>query len=248
MATAEDWPPPVEGVNEDGKAPFVLICEHASRHMPAEYADLGLGAAERDSHIAWDIGAAAVTRALAAALRAPAFLGTYSRLLIDLNRPVDAPSSIPERSEATDIPGNLGLSAAERERRQRAIFAPFHARISQHLDRRRLASLPTKIVAIHSFTPVFLGVSRPWHAGILYGAAHGFGESMVRALSDPSMVVGANVPYAVTRDEDYTAPVHGDDRGLPAILVEIRNDLIRAPRDVSQWADWLAAALQAATS
>ena len=242
-----DWPEPVETVNEDGDAPFVLICEHASNHIPAEYAGLGLNAAERDSHIAWDIGAAAVTRELAAALSAPAFLGTCSRLLIDLNRPTDAPSSICERSEATDIPGNRELSAAEREWRRRAIFAPFHARIHRHLDRRQSAGQPTRIVAIHSFTPVFLGVSRPWHAGILYGAAHGFGESMVRALADPSIIVGANVPYIVSRDEDYTAPVHGDDRGLPAILVEIRNDLIRVGRGISQWANRLAAALRNAT-
>lgn len=246
MAPA-DWPAPVEVVNAASDAPFVLVCEHASNHIPAEYVGLGLDAAERDSHIAWDIGAAAVTRELAGALGSPAFLGTYSRLLIDLNRPTDAPSSICERSEATDIPGNHGLSAAERERRRRAIFAPYHACIQQHLDRRQASGQPTWIVAIHSFTPVFLGVARRWHAGILYGAARDFGERVIHALSDPSILVGANVPYAVSRDEDYAAPVHGDDRGLPAILVEIRNDLIRAPRDISQWADRLAATLRYAT-
>jgi predicted N-formylglutamate amidohydrolase len=248
MGLTEDWPEPVEAVNEDGGAPFVLICEHASRHMPAEYADLGLDGVARDGHIAWDIGAAAVTRELAAALDAPAFLGTYSRLLIDLNRPIGAPSSICERSEATDIPGNRRLSAPESERRRRTIFTPFHARVRQHLDRRQSAGRPTKIVAIHSFTPVFLGVRRPWCAGILYGAARGFGEAMVGALgADPSILVGANVPYVVDRDEDYTVPVHGDDRGVPTILVEIRHDLFGAPRGISEWAKRLAAALRNAT-
>jgi len=237
----EDWPAPIEIVNEEGASPILLICEHASMHIPARYADLGLPPEERDRHIAWDIGAAAVTRELAAAIDAPAYLGTYSRLLVDLNRPIGAPSSIPERSEATDIPGNIGLSAAERDARRDAIFTPFQDRISARLDRRR----PKRIVAIHSFTPVFLGVPRPWHVGILYGEARDFGEAVVSALrTDRSILVGANVPYVVNRDEDYTVPVHGDDRGIPAILVEIRYDLIREPRGVSAWAERFAGALR----
>jgi predicted N-formylglutamate amidohydrolase len=248
MSRGADWPAPVEVVNEEGGASSVLICEHASNHMPAEYRDLGLVGAERESHIARDIGAAAVTRALALAIDAPAFLGPYSRLLIDLNRPAGARSSIPERSEATDVRGNRNLTATERERRRQAIFAPFHARIRDHLDRRASARRPTHIVAVHSFTPVFLGVSRPWHAGVLYGAARSFGRSILDVMSaDPSLMVGANVPYVVDRSEDYTAPTHGDDRGVPAILIEIRNDLIRAPRGISEWAQRLAMALRDAT-
>jgi predicted N-formylglutamate amidohydrolase len=235
-----DGPPPIEIVNENGASRTLLVCEHASRHMPARYRDLGLPPGERDRHIAWDIGAAAVTRELAAALDAPAYLGTYSRLLIDLNRPIGAPSSIPERSEATDIPGNVGLDAAERDARRQAIFAPFQARLSERLERRR----PDRIVAIHSFTPVFLGVSRPWHIGILYDAARDFGEAMLAKLrEDRAIVVGANVPYVIERSEDYTVPVHGDDLGIPAILVEIRNDLIREADGVSEWAARLARAL-----
>src|SRR5690606_3354357 len=107
----EDWPPPVEAINEAGSSDIVLLCEHASNHLPAEYGGLGLAAVDLTRHIAWDIGAAAVTRALAVALDAPAFLGTYSRLLVDLNRPFAAPNAIPVRSEATDIAGNRVMSA-----------------------------------------------------------------------------------------------------------------------------------------
>jgi predicted N-formylglutamate amidohydrolase len=236
-----DWPAPVEIVNEEGASRTLLVCEHASRHIPARYGGLALPPEERERHIAWDIGAAAVTRELAMAIDAPAYLGTYSRLLIDLNRPIGAPSSIPERSEATDIPGNIGLSAAEREARRNAIFAPFQTRVGERIDRRR----PERLVAIHSFTPVFLGVARPWHVGILYGAARDFGEAVIAALrADRALVVDANVPYVIDRDEDYTVPVHGDDRGIPAILVEIRNDLIQEPRGVSEWAARLAKALR----
>jgi predicted N-formylglutamate amidohydrolase len=237
----EDEPAPVELVNARGAAPIVLICEHAANHIPARHAGLGLRPEDRDRHIAWDIGAAAVTRELAAALDAPAFLGTYSRLLIDLNRPTGVPSSIPERSEATDIPGNIGLPSAERDARRDVIFAPFHARVAGHLDRRR----PKWIVAIHSFTPVYLGVARPWSAGVLYGEARVFGEDVIAALRvDETMLIGANVPYSIARDEDYSIPVHGDDRGIPAILLEIRNDLIREPRGVTEWAGRLAIALR----
>ncbi|HEY1146162.1 MAG TPA: N-formylglutamate amidohydrolase, partial [Allosphingosinicella sp.] len=119
-----EWPAPVERINEEGDCPIILVCEHASNHIPAEYDGLGLAPSDLTRHIAWDIGAAAVARRLSALLGAPAFLGAYSRLLIDLNRPLDSATSIPVRSEATVIAGNHDLSPAERRRRQTMIFAP----------------------------------------------------------------------------------------------------------------------------
>ena len=133
----DDWPSPVQALNPDGKSDIVLLCEHASNHIPAEYAGLGLTPEELTRHIAWDIGAAAVTRRLSALLDSPAFLGTTSRLLIDLNRPLNADSSIVTRSEATDIPGNTNLDRLERDHRARRIFRPFHTWVSHHLDRRQ---------------------------------------------------------------------------------------------------------------
>jgi predicted N-formylglutamate amidohydrolase len=239
-----DWPLPIVVVNGSGTSDIVLICEHASNHIPGEYEGLGLPASERVRHIAWDIGAEGVARSLAARLDAPCFLGTYSRLLIDLNRPVDSPTAIPRRSESTDIPGNLAMTAEERDRRIRRIFRPFHDHVASYLDSRDRQGRDTRIVAIHSFTPVFFGKTRPWHAGILFGRGRGFAETVIARLSeDPAMMIGANVPYVIDRSEDYAVPVHGDDRGYPAILVEIRQDLIATDRGIEAWADRLAAAL-----
>jgi predicted N-formylglutamate amidohydrolase len=212
------------------------LCEHASNHIPAEYQSLGLTDADLDRHIAFDLGAAQLTRSLSELLDAPAFLGTYSRLLIDLNRPLAAPSSIPLRSEDTDIPGNVDLRPEEVERRATMMFAPFHARVAAHLDRRQLERRPTRLVTIHSFTPMFLGIKRPWHAGVLFDRANSFGSAIIDRLRVPDLIVDANVPYKTDRTEDYAIPIHGDDRGIPAILIEIRNDLLVSTAGIDDWA------------
>lgn len=244
-----DWPGAVEVCNEAGRSDVVLLCEHASNHMPAEYRRLGLDERHLARHIAWDIGAAEVARRLSARLDAPAFLGTYSRLLIDLNRPLTSAGSIPLRSEDTDIPGNAAIDGAEQARRAKLMFAPFHERVVAHLDRRKAEGRPTRIATIHSFTPVFLGAARPWHAGILYGEARGFGETILAALQrDRDLIVGANVPYVITREDDYAVPVHGDGRGLPAVLIEMRQDLISSAAGIEAWAQRLADALLASQS
>ena len=242
---ARAWPDPVEILNAEGPSPIVLLCEHAANYIPPEYGGLGVSAAELQRHIAWDIGAAEVTRHLSRLLGAAAFLGTYSRLLIDLNRPLGVRSSIVPRSEATDIPGNAGLSAAERERRERLIFTPHHAAIEAHLDARTRAGRKTVIVAIHSFTPVYLGNARQWHVGILFEKARSLAEATIERLRamDPALNVGANVPYSVTIEEDYGLLVHGDNVGNPAILIEIRQDLIATPDATESWAHRLAPVL-----
>ena len=227
--------------NEGGRSPVVLTCEHASNFIPARYRQLGVSDADLQRHIAWDVGAAALAEALSQALGAPLFLGTHSRLLIDLNRPAGVPSSIPVRSEATDIPGNRDLAPEERAWREQALLAPYHERIAAFLDRRAGATL---LVAIHSFTPIYLGNRRPWHAGILFGKAAAFGTAVAQALGrEPGLAVDTNVPYRITREGDYTIPVHGDDRGIPAILVEIRNDLLGDAEEIARWCERLASAL-----
>lgn len=249
MTSASDWPEPLELLNEAGASDIVLLCEHASNHIPSEYRRLGLAGSDLTRHIAWDIGAGEVARKLSALIDAPAFLGTYSRLLIDLNRPIGVETSIPVRSENTDIPGNAGIDAAEAERRASRVFDPFHERVSAHLDLRRELKRPTHIVAIHSFTPIFHGVPRPWHAGLLYGNARLFGEAIIAGLCDDAALnVGANVPYDVARDTDYTVPIHGDDHDLPAVLVEIRQDLLETAEGIDAWAGRLAACLSSLTS
>lgn len=240
------WPDPVEILSSAGRSPIVLLCEHASNYIPPEYAGLGVSEPDLQRHIAWDIGAANVTRHLSRLLDAAAFLGTCSRLVIDLNRPLGVRSSIVTRSEATDIPGNVGISAAERERREQLIFTPHHAAIEAHLRERAAAGRRTFIVAIHSFTPVYMGNARPWHVGVLFEKGVHLAEATIARLreQDRELNVGANVPYSVSIEEDYGLLVHGDNVGNPAILIEIRQDLIATPDAAASWATRLAPVLK----
>jgi predicted N-formylglutamate amidohydrolase len=237
--------PAVEILNESGSSPVVILCEHASNFIPPEYEGLGLSPAELERHIAWDIGAAGVTRALSHLIDAPAFLGQYSRLLIDLNRPLNSPTSIVSRSESTDVPANASIGSAERARRAALYFEPFHRAVRRLLAERRRAGRPTLIVAIHSFTPAFHGDARPWHAGIIYEKGTAFAETTLDRLrlQDIALNVGANVPYSVTPDDYYGLLVYGDDVGNPAVLVEVRQDLLVQPAEQERWAQRLAAAL-----
>jgi predicted N-formylglutamate amidohydrolase len=238
-------PPAVTVVNEAGASPIVLLCEHASNHIPARYARLGLGEADLQRHIAYDIGAAAVARQLSQRLDAVLALSGYSRLLIDCNRPLAAPSSIPARSEATVIPGNIGIDAAERARRDALFFAPFRERVAALLEARLRAGRPTVLIGMHSFTPIYLGVARIWHAGMLYARAEKLGRAMIAGLraADASLVVGDNEPYRITDEGDYTVPYQGDARGIPTLLIEVRQDLITTTDGQAAWAERLAGVL-----
>ncbi len=239
-----EWPEPVEILNEAGRSEIVLICEHASNYIPPSFDGLGLPDEELVRHIAWDIGAEAVSRLLSEMMDSPCFLGKYSRLLIDLNRPLDSPTSIPVRSESTAVPGNLGMTAEDRQARIERIFEPFQSAVERHLDQRLAEGRSTKIVAIHSFTPVFLGISRPWHAGILFNRSAQFADRTIGLLSsETGLTVAANVPYVIERSSDYAIPIHGEDRGLEAILIEMRNDLLATYDARYQWAERLHRAL-----
>lgn len=245
----EHWPHPVEILNEHGTSPIVLVCEHASRYIPPEYEGLGLGEVDLQRHIAWDIGAAHLTRELSVRLDAPAFLGTYSRLLIDLNRPTHAVSSICVKSEATEVPGNRAVRDDERARRISQIFEPFQKALGAHVEQRMQSSQPCLIVCVHSFTPVYLGERRPVQVGILFDKSTWLSEALLNGLKrDPALTVGANVPYKASHDEDYALLVFGDNLGNPSVLIEMRQDLIAEPEDGTRWADRLARVLIDAVS
>ena len=236
--------PAVTTLNADGASPYVLLCEHASNFMPEAYAGLGLPPSELQRHIAWDPGAAPLARLLSAALDAPLFLSGYSRLLIDCNRPLGSPTSIPRRSEDTDIPGNRDLTPDEVAAREDGYFRPFHEAVAACLDAR--AGRPTIVIGVHSFTPVYQGDRRPWHAGLLYAAAVPLGRFLVEALAaEPGLVIGDNEPYRIEPEYDYTVPIHGDARGLPAALIEVRQDLLADEAGIAAWAARLAPALAA---
>jgi predicted N-formylglutamate amidohydrolase len=237
--------PALEILNPSGTSPVVLLCEHASNFIPAEYAGLGLSSADLERHIAWDIGVAGVTRRLSNLLDAPAFLGRYSRLLIDLNRPLRSPTSIVTRSESTDIPGNASIDATERTRRVERYFEPFHTAVASLLDSRAQAERPSLIVAVHSFTPTFHGEARPWAAGIIYDQGTAFAEATLDRLrlQVAALEVGANVPYSVAPEDYYGLLQYGDYVGNPALLVEIRQDLLAQPEQQDAWARRLSSAI-----
>ena len=244
---AIDEPPPFSVAHAEGTSPFFLTGDHAGRRLPRRLGDLGLPAAELQRHIAWDIGAEGLARALADRLDAFLILQTYSRLAIDCNRSVEAATSIVTVSEATAIPGNRGLSPAAAAARAREIFWPYHDRIVAELDRRQDAGQKTVLVAIHSFTPTFKGVARPWQVGVLYNRDARLARPLLDLLRrEGDLTVGDNEPYAISDDSDYGIPVHGERRGLPHVELEIRQDLIADPAGQRAWADRLARLLPAA--
>jgi predicted N-formylglutamate amidohydrolase len=238
---APDEPPAFSVSRENGKSPFVLICDHAGNRIPRALGDLGVSASERERHVAWDIGAAGVASRLSEHLDAFFIRQTYSRLVIDCNRPLDAAGSIVSRSELTDIPGNVGIDDASRLLRVREIFHPYHDRIVRELNRRFDAKLPAVLVSVHSFTPVYLGQSRPWHIGMLYGRDARIAKILLeRIRAEGEWNVGDNEPYAVTPITDYAIPVHGEGRGIPNIGLEIRQDLIADETGQTAWAERIA--------
>jgi len=239
---------PVLVTNARGASPFVIVCDHASNRIPDRYGDLGLTMTERVSHIAWDPGALAVSRGLADLLDAPLVQSTVSRLIIDCNRDLDAPDLIWTLSEATAIAANENLTAAERQYRIDHYHRPFHASIETLLEARRQAGRETILVCMHSFTPVYHGLARPWPIGLIHGVDPRFTEAVYDALAadTPDLNIGWNQPYAALNGVTLTLERHGDARGLDATMIEIRNDEILEPAGVDQWSARLARCLQAA--
>jgi predicted N-formylglutamate amidohydrolase len=238
---AADEPAPVRVLRPAGASDFVLAADHAGRLIPRALGTLGLTDSERVRHIAWDIGIAGVTEALSDMLDASAVLQAYSRLVIDCNRAPGHPTSIPSVSELTAIPGNEGLSAAERAARRRAIFDPYHAAIAGLLAARKAAGRRSVLVAMHSFTPVFKGAARRVEIGVLYHHETPLSRIMLDLLrGEGDLVVGANEPYAITDDSDYTVPAHGEGNGLDHVEIEIRQDLIAEAEGQAAWAKRMA--------
>ncbi|MBR1191254.1 N-formylglutamate amidohydrolase [Bradyrhizobium sp. AUGA SZCCT0160] len=233
--------PPVREYNAGGRSPFLLTCDHYGRLIPLVLGDLGLPESELVRHIAWDIGIAGVAEMLSKHLGAHLIAQRYSRLVIDCNRPPDVASSIPLISETTTIPGNEGIAREAAELRRTQIFDPYHRRIGAIIDARRERKMPTILISLHSFTPVYAGIARPWHIGTLYQRDKLLPPLLLQLLrAEPDLVVGDNEPYAVSDQTDYTIPVHAEARGLMNTGIEIRQDLISDQAGEKAWADRLA--------
>lgn len=236
--------PPVELIEGDWSKGLVLTCDHARNALPAEYGSLGLPRGEFARHIAYDIGARAVTLALAERLGAPAVLSTFSRLLIDPNRGEDDPTVVMRLSDGTVIPGNHPLGEAEIENRLERFHRPYRRAVDEALDRAFAAGVVPAVFAVHSFTPQWKSFRRPWQVGLLWDSDPRFTLPMLEALrADPYLTVGDNEPYdgALKNDVMYT---HCTARGLAHTLIEIRQDLIADDEGVGSWADRLAPMLE----
>lgn len=239
---------PVRTVNAQGKGPFAIVVDHASNRIPHRFGDLGLSPSERIRHIAWDPGALAVSMRLSELLDAPVVHSTVSRLVIDCNRDVNAHDLIPTVSEHTEIPGNAAVTGDDRAGRIALAHVPFHSAIDALLDARIAAGLETVLVCMHSFTPSYKNIARPWPIGLIHARDEAYTRALAAVLKAeaPDLNVGWNEPYSALNGVTYTLEHHGDGRGLDATMIEVRHDEILEPNGVALWADRLARCLETA--
>ncbi len=244
---SEDDPPVFLIERAKGTSAFVLTCDHAGREIPHKLASLSLSEHELSTHVAWDLGVAELGRRLSARLDAFLIMHNYSRLVIDANRPLGAPDSIPTLCERTRIAANESLSSSDARKRVEEVFQPYHQRLRDELDARSIRACPSVLVALHSFTPVYMDERRRWHIGVLYGRDPRLARLVREGLrSDGALIVGDNQPYSVSDASDYTIIVHGEQRGIPHVELEIRQDLLASESDVQSWAERLGGVLEEA--
>lgn len=235
---------PVEVINPGGRARVVLLCEHASNHIPDHYAGLGLSEADRVSHAAWDPGARALTLGLSQALDATAVASTVSRLVYDCNRPPEAASAMPEKSELIAVPGNVGLSPAQREDRAEAVYRPFCAAVAGELDKR---GPETVVVTVHSFTPVYFGQPRSVELGLLHDEDRRLVDAMLAHVERiPHRHVARNEPYGPADGVTHSLRLHALSRGLANVMIEVRNDLLQTESQIADMARDILALLEPA--
>lgn len=231
----ETWP--VENIEGSTASGVLLLCDHASNAVPPDLGDLGLPHTEFQRHIAYDIGAAGVTRSLARRLDAPAVLTRFSRLIIDPNRGRDDPTLVMRLSDGAVVPGNARISEEEVQDRIRRFYDPYDAAVLAAIGRAMAEGHPPVIVTVHSFTPIWRGWPRPWHVGILWDADARFAVPLIEALrAEEGLVVGDNEPYDGALLGD-TVDRHATRRGLASALIEIRQDLIAAEEGQEEWAE-----------
>lgn len=238
-------PPPFSVHNAEGTADVLVVCDHASRAIPVAMQQLGLDDWVMDRHVAWDIGSGDVGKFLASALDAPAILCGYSRLIVDPNRQLYDPTAFVEISDGIAIPGNLDLTKEDRDQRVKSFFEPYHDAISARLTQMSEGGVAPALISVHSCTPVFNDVVRPWHVGVLWDKDPRIAKPLLAALSSVEGVcVGDNEPYSGSHPHDFTIDHHAEARGFPHIGMEIRQDLIDTREGAREWADLIARALK----
>lgn len=233
--------------NPDGSSSVVLVCEHATQFVPAEFDGLGLSPKDRDSHAAWDPGALGVARALSHVLDAILIEGAVSRLVFDCNRLPEAEDGTPSQSEIIRIPGNEDLTPEARQRRVDAVYEPFHAAV----DVAATEVEAPLIVTLHSFTPVYHGVPRDVEIGILHDVDLRLADAMLdRAAAHTTRIVQRNAPYGPRDGVTHTLQRHGTLQYRPNVMIELRNDLIEVEAQQQQAGEmlgrWIADAVKRA--
>ena len=235
-----DDPPPFQTLNPNGLAKTLFVCDHASNAVPDALNKLGLSDKQLNGHIGWDIGADAVTRGLSRYFDAPAVLGGFSRLVVDLNRQLDDVQAIPHTSDGIRIPGNAGLSATQKNDRIDAIFRPYHYAVESMLGRFKRRNIVPALISIHSFTRRINNRNRDWDIGILWDTDPRIPVPLIKSLGRfDNLLVGDNEPYSGRHPADFTIDHHAEAARIPHVSVEIRQDLLQAPKGVEQWVNRL---------
>jgi predicted N-formylglutamate amidohydrolase len=241
---AADEPAPFTVLNPASDKPALLVCDHASRLFPRSLGDLGLDPLARRCHLALDIGAEALTVRLAESLGVTAVLAGYSRLVVDCNRDLLDPGAFLEFGDGIVVHGNRHLSPAQKTARADAIYWPYHRAIDAEIKRLTGGLRSPGVIAIHSFTPVLDGVSRPWEFGVLWDADRRVSDILIRELTAAGFVVGDNEPYSGRAPQDFTIDNHAEAAGLPHVGIEVRQDLIDDDEGVAGIAAILHASIQ----
>jgi predicted N-formylglutamate amidohydrolase len=226
QSDSANWDPAVEVANAQGRGAALILCEHATNYMPPAYGSLGLSPQDQISHAAWDPGARAVALQLSAALDAPMVASRLSRLIYDCNRPPEAASAMPEKSELIEVPGNRNLTGAQRQARTDQVYVPFCSTVSQIIARRQAEGLATALITMHSFTPVYFGQSRAVEIGILHDTDSRLADAMLaQAPLLPHRAIRRNEPYGPADGVTHSLQLHGLRHGLANVMIEVRNDL-----------------------
>jgi len=232
-------PAPFRVENQKGKAQCLIVCDHASNRIPVALGTLGLSKKDREKHIAWDPGTENIGRYLSKQLDAPAYFATFSRIVVDVNRGANSPECMREVYDHIPVPGNMNLSRAQKKQRIDEIFTPYHKNLAAQVQRFLKKKRIPMIISVHSFTPEMDGYRRPWHIGILWNKEDDIARQLVDNLrrQNPTLIIGENEPYSLKAENlsKNTIGTHAESKGLPYVIVEFRQDLVKTKRDALKW-------------
>lgn len=236
-----------EIINEKSQCPIILTCEHASNLIPNKYNNLGLDNKYFDTHIARDKGCKEVTIMLAKKIGATAFIGGFSRLLIDLNRKENEAEIILDESDKVFIPGNKNLSSEEKEFRLNEYYRPYHQAIDKKIDELKKTGIEPIVLSIHAYTSQLQGgIFRPWNIGILYINETPFTKIIIENISKiKNLTVGYNEPYDLRKYKTGSTVIHGYNKNIDNCLIEIRDtEFENINFGVKKWVDILYKAIK----